>query len=391
MNNVESTCCWRCNSEKLIRRGKQFNAKKTVWKQVWVCKNCGLKFADKTLHLVDYEEEKFIYQDKEVRTTDWTQYNHRKQEEKENFLAFATELLDQFEFKQLRTGGRPATKTRDLLLGMLVKIYAKKPSRDTISELKLLKKLGYVEQVPCYVTLLNCFANPSFQPILEKMLELSSLPFRGIENTMSIDGSGLGVSKYTRWFDEKYGEPKEKRMYRKIHLMIGTRSLVITSASVTAQEGQNSSDTSQFPELLRKTAINFNLNSICADMGYLSGKNFDLAESIGADLYIPFKKNSKGRGNGSAWKKMYHLFQNEPQTFLRKYHERSMSETAFSTIKSKFNSYLLTKNYQSNVNEALTMCIAHNLCRLNAIHSEMNLETTSLTEAQKGQKIAIKL
>jgi len=385
--NEEYTSCKKCGSEKLYKKGFWFNTNKTIKRQSFECLDCHYHFlGNKRFPVI---EEPFVYEPKERRPIDWSNYNYTKQREKERFLDIAREILSQFEFKQEKTGGRPIKNPQDVLLSILLKVYNKKDSRTTISELAMLKDLGYVESTFSYVTLMNYMKNPTIKPLLEKMIELTSLPFQGLEDTLSIDSSGLGVSKFARWYDHKWDSEKEKRMYRKLHLAVGTKSLVIASATVTKQEGIGTGDTSQFPELVKKAAINFKVKEILCDGAYLSEKNFDIAEEVGAELYTKFRKDSKGRGHGKAWKQMYWLRQKEPQKFLRKYHQRSLSETGFMVLKSKFNSYLMTKKWESNINEILAICVVYNICRLNAMHHELIKEDTFLTNAQQTQKIKV--
>jgi transposase-like protein len=67
--NVKS--CFRCGSEKIVKRGKQFNALKSKWKQRWQCQNCKHKFTEKKEHLLDYEAEPFEYKPLGTTPTNW--------------------------------------------------------------------------------------------------------------------------------------------------------------------------------------------------------------------------------------------------------------------------------------------------------------------------------
>lgn len=108
-----------------------------------------------------------------------------------------------FEFKQVKTNGRPVKNTKDILFSMLVKIYNKNSSRRTISDLELLKKFGYINEVPCFSTLMNYFNNKDFQQILEKIIELSALPFKEVESDFASDATGFSSSQFGRWFNHK--------------------------------------------------------------------------------------------------------------------------------------------------------------------------------------------
>ncbi|VVC00602.1 Transposase DDE domain protein [uncultured archaeon] len=388
----ETKFCSRCGSEKIVKRGKALNAMKTTWKQRFYCKKCGFKFIDKKPNLCDdYEAPKFEYKSKEIEPIDWSSYNEAQLNEKPMFLKILNDVLEMFVFEQVKSNGRPVFNSKDLLFGMLVKIYNKNSARRTISDLKLMKELGYIEQIPCYVTLMNHFNNPSFKPILEKMIELTALPLKDVESDFAADSTGFSTSQFGRWFDEKWGEEKEKRIYRKAHVMTGVLTNVVTSCIVTKQEGKGTGDTTQFKPLLNKTAINFKLKEVSADMAYLSRENLEAVIKKGALPFIPFKSNVTGAGNGLIWRTLWKFFKDNPQDFYECYHKRSNVESTFNMIKQKFNGFLMTRIYMANTNEILCKVIAHNICRLISAYFELKLKTTILTEAQETAKISILL
>jgi len=106
----------------------------------------------------------------------------------------------------------------------------------------------------------------------------------------------------------------------------------------------------------------FDIKEIAADMGYSSRANYNLAESIGATAYIPFRSNATGKSRGSyVWKKMYHFFQFNREEFMEHYHKRSNVESAFKMVKMKFGDKLKSKNTVAQHNELLCKFIAHNI------------------------------
>jgi transposase len=384
--------CFCCGSEKVVKRGKQFNALKSKWKQRWQCLNCNHKFTEKKEHLLDYEAEPFEYKPLGTTPTNWSKYNEAQLNEKLLFLEIVNDLLNMFEFKQVKTNGRPVKNIKDILFSMLIKTYNKNSSRRTISDLELLKKLNYIEEVPCFSTLMNYFNNKDFQQVLEKIIELSALPLKEVESDFASDATGFSSSQFGRWFDHKWGEEKEKRIYRKLHAMIGVRSNIITYTIITKQEGQYSGDTSQFRELVKKTAINFFIKEVSADMAYSSRQNLELISELGGMPFIPFKKNTKSKAYGSsAWKQMHYYFKQKPQEFFEHYHKRSNVETTFAMIKQKFNGNLMTKNYQANINEILSKCVAHNVCCLIKAYYTLNIEKTISTEVLNKERIQVLL
>ncbi len=387
---LEAKLCHRCGSEQVVKRGKTLNVRKTVWKQRYFCKNCGHKFFDRKPHLCDdYEPPKFEYQSKKISPIDWASYNQAQTNEKVMLLNIANDVLNLFAFEQSKSNGIPLFAPKDILFGMLVKIYNKNSARRTVSDLKLLKELGYIEHVPCYSTLMNHFNNQSFKFILEKMIELTALPLKEVENYFAADSTGFSTSQFGRWFDEKWGEEKEKRIYRKAHVMTGVLTNVVTSCIVTKQEGVGTGDSTQFKPLLEKTSINFKVKEVSADMAYLSRENLEAVIKAGALPFVPFKSNVTGTGNGYVWHTLWKYFKDRPQEFYESYHKRSNVESTFHMIKQKFGSYLMTKTYPANTNEILCKVVAHNICCLIAAYFELKLKKAFYTKAQETSKISV--
>ena len=48
-------------------------------------------------------------------------------------------------------------------------------------------------------------------PILQRLIGVTSLPLRAIETVFAPDSTGFGTSRFTRWYDNKYGIEKVGR------------------------------------------------------------------------------------------------------------------------------------------------------------------------------------
>src|SRR5215211_2803819 len=128
--------------------------------------------------------------------------------------------------------------------------------------------------------------------------------------------------------------------------------------------------------LVARTAQHFGIEEVSADKAYLSRKNLNAVETVGAMPFIPFKSNTLEPTEAGAWSGMYHLFMHKRDDFLEHYHKRSNIETAYSMIKGKFGSVLRSKSDAGQINEALCKVLCHNLCVLvQAIH-ELSIEPT---------------
>ena len=385
----EVKICRRCGSENLKKMGKQLNVMKTTWKQKWFCKDCKLRFTEKKQHLMnDYYEAPFTYLPKGSEPINWSNYNQAQINEKRLLLDLAKELIDMIEIKQIQRTGRPSDNMKDIVYAMLLKAYTGLSSRRLISDLEIAKNLHYIEKVPCYSTLMNYFNDTRLRTLLRELVELSAMPLAQVEEdgSFSTDSSGFSTSKFGRWFDYKFNEEKERREYKKAHIMIGNKTNVVTAVTITDSHG---ADAPQLPYLVKKTAMNFNVKEVCADKAYSSRNNLEAIFEVGAFPFIPFKSNTRGVHNGAIWRHMYRYFKERPQDFNEHYHKRSNVETSFFMIKQKFDSNLMTKNDLANVNEILCKLIAHNLCCLIHAFYEFNLHRTLWTEQTNIPKIQV--
>jgi len=138
---------------------------------------------------------------------------------------------------------------------------------------------------------------------------------------------------------------------------VDTHSFIILSFKVTSAF---KADGRQVRELLH---LIYHLTRICADKAYLSRKVCDFIVKHHAKPYIPLKKSIlKIRGKGSrAWKEMILLYRRGKKIFLKRYHRRSLAETAISTVKRRFDHTLTSTKRKTQKNELRLKVITYNL------------------------------
>jgi Transposase DDE domain len=153
--------------------------------------------------------------------------------------------------------------------------------------------------------------------------------------------------------------------------MCGVNTKVVTAVDIS---GWSAGDTTYFVPLVERTTEHFPVKEVSADKAYLSRKNLNAVESVGAMPFIPFKSNTLEPTEAGMWARMYHLFMYQREAYMEHYHKRSNIETAYSMIKGKFGSALRSKSETGQINEALCKVLAHNICVLvQAIHT-FNIE-----------------
>lgn len=139
--------------------------------------------------------------------------------------------------------------------------------------------------------------------------------------------------------------------------MVDCKSLLIIAFKVTPPF---KADSKQVEELLKFIG---ELGRLCADKAYLSRKICDLVAKHGGTPYISIKKNVvRIRAHGSkAWRAMLVMHRRSRKLYRKRYHRRSLAETAVSTVKRRFNHMLYSKKRRAQKNELRLKVLAYNL------------------------------
>lgn len=286
----------------------------------------------------------------------WSAYNDAQTHEQDRFQSLLADLCSNLLTTQPRTGRRRIPMS-DAVFNIVFKVYSTVSQRRFMSDLREACERGYISKVPHFNSISNYLENPELTPILRNLITESSLPLKSVETEFAADSSGFSTSRFTRWFDIKYGQNKVKQDWVKCHLMCGVKTNVVTAVEI---HEQFANDTKFLPTLISSTAENFHLSEVSADKGYISRKNVEAIASTGATPFISFRSDNRA-GNGETWDKMYHYFQFRKDEFLAHYHKRSNVESTFSMMKRKFGDGLRSKTNVAQVNETLCKILCHNL------------------------------
>jgi transposase len=307
---------------------------------------------------------------------DWAAYNRAQCEEKDRLLPMLADLCSTIPQPE-QTRGRPRLPMGDMAFAAIAKVYSGRSARRFDSDVRENKARGLTADDPHFNSVLRYLRDPALTPVLHELVALSALPLKGVERDFAIDSTGFSTCRYVRWYDQKYGQPKEKKEWVKLHAMCGVVTNIVTSVELTPW---NEADSPQFKPLLAKTAERFEISEVSADKAYGSKANMAAVDALSATPYIPFKRNIVNVKDGSTWARMFHMFAYERDAFLAHYHKRSNVETTFSMIKAKFGDSLRSKSDVGQVNEVLCKVICHNLCVLiSAIH-ELGLPVPAFSE-----------
>jgi len=298
----------------------------------------------------------FAAEKKTTYPQNWSAYNEAQTNEQDKFLSLLADLCSGLPVSSPKNG-RPRLPLSDAVFNITFKVYSTFSQRRFMSDLREAHTRGYISKVPHFNSVSNYLENPELTPLLRDLIVKSSLPLQSVETNFAADSSGFTTSRFTRWFDVKYGKERTKQDWVKVHIMCGVKTNIVTAVEI---EGQHAGDSKLLPSLTATTAQNFAMNEISADKGYASKNNVEIITKFGATPFIAMKETDKGLGGG-AWAQMYHYFNFRKQEFLKHYHQRSNVESTFSMMKRKFGDSLRSKTDVAMVNESLCKILCHNL------------------------------
>jgi transposase len=308
----------------------------------------------------EYQSKLWDYNVVEEEKFDWRGYNRSQTGEKRLFLSLLKELLETVDKSTDQYLSKGARNYFNQIFPMCLKVFLGTSSRRLISDLKMCKEIGLINNVPHFNTILNYFKNQSLKTVLNYLIELSAIPLAQIDKKFAVDSTGIGAHQYEPWRSIRSKYP-EHRKYKKAHIIYGVLTNVAVSCSITKG---TEADSPQFENLLKRCADNFKIDEVSADLAYSSKKNLRLVEEHGGIPYIPFKKNATGKRGGSLWKEMFQYFKYNQKEFLKHYHLRSNAETGFFMIKKKFGEFVEMKGDISQENEIRCKILCHNICVL---------------------------
>jgi len=308
-------------------------------------------------------EKQLVLPVKKKYSQDWHKYNLAKTNEKRLFYELLFDLAKiipehEYEF------GRPSIPLRDLFFSAGLKLYSNYSGRKVISDLVHANGAGYISRTPHFNTLKDFFNCLATYDLLSRLLIISAMPLRKLEDKYSIDSSGFGSYSQESWNKVKLGKKKASyRNYMKGHILIGTKTNIICGCEITPG---NFSDARQAPRIIMEAGNNFDMKEVSADKAYSSKLIHRIVWSLGAIPYIPFKQNTTEptKNSPAIWNKMFLLFRDHQEEWGQHYHKRSNVEATFSMVKLRLGEYLKSRNYVAQRNELMMKFICHNICCL---------------------------
>lgn len=311
------------------------------------------------------------YTGREPKDRDWAAINKSGHNEASTFKHLLATLVSALEDGKNQGRGRNGIDTRDMIFNICYTEYLNTSNRRVPSQLEEAEQQGYTTSC-AFNTITKYMKKEDIRDQIRELIMKSATPLKGHEKTFAIDATGFSDSRFGHWQNHKYREKQKHHLWKKLHVSCGTRSNIITAATVTKG---TTHDQTQFEPLVEMTDQYFDQGQVLADKAYNARVNYDKVAELGGKAYIPFKDNVTGNARGSyEWKRMYQRFQNYRNDFLKEYHKRSNVESSFNVMKEKFGKNLRCKNSTALETEVLAKVLCYNICTVIRMMYELDLE-----------------
>ena len=346
--------------------------------------------------LESIELKEFKYQPKEKERIDWTSYDYAQIHEISDMLRNIRDMVDlacvrlAIEVKP-PCRGRPPVYAGDKAKAILMQQYFGTSNRVTEGLLILFKEKLNIDEFS-YKTVERAYDDFDVKRILCEVSKITQEPVSNDEHIVSIDGTGLPTSikqNYEREKKEKRKKkenknknpkekkekenknPKEKKEKKKENAHVfeqaiitsGTRYKMIASFIIT--DNPFAAEGPYLEEALSDVQdIYSRIDMMIGDAAFLSRKNTSLVAAADAIPRFYPKKNVTLRAKGSpAWKKMLYQFIEDLQSWLRDYHQRSISESVNSAFMRMFEKKLTRRIRSRRITESIARACDYNIKR----------------------------
>ena len=318
------------------------------------------------------ETKSITFVEKKKYVQNWPAYNAAQSVEKDRIQELLADLVQGIKEPERREGcpGRKPHSVANSIFAMVFKVYCLMSSRRFSSDLRQAWTQGHISHSIPGHKVCEFFENPELTPILQELVVQSARPLRAVETEFSIDSSGFATCRFFKWYDEKYGEPREKAHWIKCHIASGVKTNCVCAIRTL---DRNAADSPQFIPLVQETAKGFTIGEMSADKAYASLANFEAVAACGGQLYTDFRSNTTG-AVGGLFEKAFHYFSFNKEENMKHYHRRSNIESTFSAIKRKFGDAVRSKTETAWVYLVICKCIAQNLTVLVQEQHELGID-----------------
>lgn len=288
------------------------------------------------------KEEEFKYIPREEKHIDWSKYDQAQINEMNDMLILIRNAVDEAALRQnvdekyrKKGPGRPSNHPTDLAKAVLMQQYFCVSNRIAAGLVKLFREKLRLKDTFSYKSIERAYEEPLVTLLLKEIFRLTQEPVREKERVFSPDGTGVSTSTKQNWENDRR-KGAQKKGYEKMIAMVGCTYKVFSAFEQTASPEDHESP--YFGPLLAETNASYEqIDVVPGDSAYLSRQNCDfVARAGGVPRFYPKKGSTLKRRGSRAWAEMLFGFVHNTQSWLREYHPRSVSESAFSVFKRDF-------------------------------------------------------
>jgi transposase len=295
--------------------------------------------------VVDVRNKTFEYPEQEHRKTYWRNYNLSKINDIKSILLFIRKSVDQvFIDEDFYKTGRPSINPRHLVKAILFCEAVGIPERQAQGWLEIISPfLGIYEKLDDRV-IGKAYENPEVIRILKEVFEKT----KNSDGILGGDGTGLERSR-----KENYESTKNKNAGQYMTSIVDSREIVQAFDISGIQECQ----------IMHELIKNVEGKTLTLDAGFNDRNLVSEISRLGIKPYI-FPKKSNNINGDIYWQEMYLDFYHNTLDWLKKYHQRSHTESFHSSFKRTFG--IITKlNFCSKFTQVCARIIIHNFRRIN--------------------------
>jgi transposase len=279
-------------------------------------KHPNVQFRKLVKEIRDPKKKKKLYQPREIRKINWEKYTLSKINEYKTSLDFIRNSVNELDFIDAGNGGRPSTNLRYLVKAILVCELFGCPERQAQGLLEIIGPyLGIHDSVDDRV-IGKAYDNPKVAMLLRKIFE----KYKDSDGILGGDGTGLERSR-----KENYESTKKKKAGQYMTSVVDSREIVQAFDISGTQECQ----------IMFSLIKNIKGKSLALDAGFNCR---DLVKKISRQGMKPiiFPKKNNNLNGDPFWQKMYYDFYNDVVGWLIEYHQRSHTESFYSSFKRTF-------------------------------------------------------
>lgn len=213
--------------------------------------------------------------------------------------------------------------------------------------------------------------HPCYSQICRRINKLDIDINNSIENDdnhvviIAADSTGIKVTNKGQWMQDKWNV-KNKKGYLKIHVAVNIKTKEIIALEVTDEKVHDGKVMKQLIEQILNNNHDIKIQSFIGDGAYDSNENFKYLQKKRIQPIIKVKRNSiiSSKNNKIRNKEVelqtkdYHKWKK-----IRRYGQRWMTETVFSSIKRMFGEYTSAIRFQNMIKEMTMKVSLYNLFR----------------------------